>query len=64
MEGGELEVNQVTCVLYQLSYPSPTKTKSPHGMLDVLLAWNLVVNYIWLSNSDKLACALCLLAFQ
>lgn len=48
------EVNQVTCALYQLSNPSPSKTESPQGNVHVLTAWNFVVNYIWLSNSNNL----------
>lgn len=38
----------------QLSNPSPNRTESPQGNVDVLTAWNSVVNYIWLSNSNNL----------
>lgn len=56
------EVNQVTCVPYQLSNPSPSKMESPQRNVDVLTAWNFVVNYIWLSNSNNLhVCYACLL---
>lgn len=48
------EANQVTGILYQLSNPSPSKTESPQGNVDVLTAWNFVVNYIWLSKSNNL----------
>lgn len=48
------EVNHVTCVLYHLSKPSPNKMESPQGNVDVFTAWNFVVSYIWLSNSNKL----------